>query len=414
MKPENPEPLDSPLLTAKQLADRYKISVQSVWRAVGEKRFPDPIYVAPRSPRWIAAEVDAALAAHRRSPKEAKAARRAPGPPLRTPGSPVPGGMRRTPPDAAAASPDEPECLNCYAEDAAARDGVGDRANTLYAAVVRLVGGDPRWTGVMANPGHDRRAGNAARPYRLVRDGEVYETQMRLARTAGSRCTASPLRPTRGLTSRCRTGSPPPTRAGASPATSWSPGWSATRGSTCSTRRSPSVARTAPWWSSARWRDVEEVARSAGRVEHAEGPQPVEKWRRCRLRPRAVRPSAAFDVRPPYESRPRRAALRSDRLPRPGEGQRHLPMDRGALAQQRRPFGHRRLGPCPGRGPRPKAGAARRPRRGVRSSRGRCSGRQAGYACRGQGHVRTACRRSGSISAQSSAAARSARHVRGR
>ena len=76
MKPEDPGPLDSPLLTAKQLAVRYKISVQSVWRAVGEKRFPDPIYVAPRSPRWIAAEVDAALASHRRSPKEAKAARR--------------------------------------------------------------------------------------------------------------------------------------------------------------------------------------------------------------------------------------------------------------------------------------------------------------------------------------------------
>ncbi len=69
MKPEDTEASAPALLTAKQLADRYKISVQSVWRAVGEKRFPDPVYVAPRSPRWIAAEVDAAVAAHRRSPK---------------------------------------------------------------------------------------------------------------------------------------------------------------------------------------------------------------------------------------------------------------------------------------------------------------------------------------------------------
>lgn len=52
------------------------LSVVAFWRAVRERRLPQPVYPASRSPRWYASEIRAALEQLRLSPREAVAQRR--------------------------------------------------------------------------------------------------------------------------------------------------------------------------------------------------------------------------------------------------------------------------------------------------------------------------------------------------
>ena len=63
-------------LTVNQVASRLRIDRATVWRQVERGVLPDPVYVSDRSPRWIMAEIEAALLARRQSPKVAMAARR--------------------------------------------------------------------------------------------------------------------------------------------------------------------------------------------------------------------------------------------------------------------------------------------------------------------------------------------------
>lgn len=61
---------------AQTAADYAGVALPTWWKAVAAGRMPAPYYPAPRAPRWDLAEIDAALAATRALPAEAKEARR--------------------------------------------------------------------------------------------------------------------------------------------------------------------------------------------------------------------------------------------------------------------------------------------------------------------------------------------------
>jgi len=69
-------PTLEPLLDVRQAAALLNQSVPSIWRAVATGRLPLPVYPTARSPRWVPAELRAALEATRALPAEAKEARR--------------------------------------------------------------------------------------------------------------------------------------------------------------------------------------------------------------------------------------------------------------------------------------------------------------------------------------------------
>jgi predicted DNA-binding transcriptional regulator AlpA len=74
VKTHQPQP--PTLLTAQQLADRYQVSLASIWRMVERGVLPSPVYVTARAPRWFPDEADTTVATLRYTPTEAKARRR--------------------------------------------------------------------------------------------------------------------------------------------------------------------------------------------------------------------------------------------------------------------------------------------------------------------------------------------------
>ncbi len=66
----------SDYLKPREAAAFCGIGLPSLWRAVAAGRLPAPVYPLPRSPRWSAAELRAALEAHRALPREQMARRR--------------------------------------------------------------------------------------------------------------------------------------------------------------------------------------------------------------------------------------------------------------------------------------------------------------------------------------------------
>ena len=50
------------LLTAKEVAESLRITREHVWAMVRAERFPRPIYVGPKAPRWKVDVVKAWLA----------------------------------------------------------------------------------------------------------------------------------------------------------------------------------------------------------------------------------------------------------------------------------------------------------------------------------------------------------------
>lgn len=64
-------------VNAKELATALGISVATLWRAVGAGHLPKPSYPSQRSPRWLWADVVAAVEQSRSLPSEAVARRRA-------------------------------------------------------------------------------------------------------------------------------------------------------------------------------------------------------------------------------------------------------------------------------------------------------------------------------------------------
>ena len=72
----NPKTADV-LLSAKASATAVGLSLPAFWCAVRNGRFPNPVYPAPRAPRWFHGELLAALETTRQNPSDAKAARRA-------------------------------------------------------------------------------------------------------------------------------------------------------------------------------------------------------------------------------------------------------------------------------------------------------------------------------------------------
>lgn len=65
------------LIEAKVAAAAAGLSLAAFWRSVASGRLPDPVYPAPRAPRWYLAEIYSALETTRQTPREAMAARRA-------------------------------------------------------------------------------------------------------------------------------------------------------------------------------------------------------------------------------------------------------------------------------------------------------------------------------------------------
>ncbi len=63
-------------LTVADLARRYRVHRATIWRLVEREVLPAPVYIGARSPRWFAAEVDAAFRARRMSPRAAMEMRR--------------------------------------------------------------------------------------------------------------------------------------------------------------------------------------------------------------------------------------------------------------------------------------------------------------------------------------------------
>ena len=63
-------------LSADAAAEYIALSVPSFWKAVREGRLPAPVYPVPRTPRWVAAEIDAALEATRALPRDQMIKRR--------------------------------------------------------------------------------------------------------------------------------------------------------------------------------------------------------------------------------------------------------------------------------------------------------------------------------------------------
>lgn len=65
------------MVGAEAVAKHFDISEQTVWREVREGRFPPPVYVTSKAPRWRLSEVVAHVEANRRTPVQQQEARRA-------------------------------------------------------------------------------------------------------------------------------------------------------------------------------------------------------------------------------------------------------------------------------------------------------------------------------------------------
>jgi predicted DNA-binding transcriptional regulator AlpA len=65
------------LLTAEAAADMAGLSRPAFYAGVRDGRLPQPLYPARRAPRWVEAELRAALEATRALPRDQVAARRA-------------------------------------------------------------------------------------------------------------------------------------------------------------------------------------------------------------------------------------------------------------------------------------------------------------------------------------------------
>jgi len=65
------------LLTAREAAEALGLSLAGLWRGVAAGRLPCPVYPLPKSPRWRASELLAAVEATRALPREQMACRRA-------------------------------------------------------------------------------------------------------------------------------------------------------------------------------------------------------------------------------------------------------------------------------------------------------------------------------------------------
>jgi predicted DNA-binding transcriptional regulator AlpA len=65
------------LLTAREAAEAVGLSLAGLWRGVAAGRLPCPVYPLPKSPRWRASELLAAVEATRALPREQMARRRA-------------------------------------------------------------------------------------------------------------------------------------------------------------------------------------------------------------------------------------------------------------------------------------------------------------------------------------------------
>lgn len=63
-------------MDTRQAAEFVGLSLAAFWRAVGSGRLPAPMYPSPRSPRWFADELKAAMEATRALPREQKQTRR--------------------------------------------------------------------------------------------------------------------------------------------------------------------------------------------------------------------------------------------------------------------------------------------------------------------------------------------------
>jgi predicted DNA-binding transcriptional regulator AlpA len=57
----HPKPTDNVLLDARQTATLLGICPRTVWKMAAAKQLPPPVYVTPRAPRWVRAELDAAI-----------------------------------------------------------------------------------------------------------------------------------------------------------------------------------------------------------------------------------------------------------------------------------------------------------------------------------------------------------------
>lgn len=69
-------PLTDPMLTAELAAQEVGLSLPAFWKAVASGRMPQPLYPAPRAPRWRRSELQAALEATRALPRDAMRQRR--------------------------------------------------------------------------------------------------------------------------------------------------------------------------------------------------------------------------------------------------------------------------------------------------------------------------------------------------
>ena len=65
------------LLDAEESADFCHIALPTLWTQVRARRLPEPVYPAPRAPRWWESELREALMRTRSSPAEQVARRRA-------------------------------------------------------------------------------------------------------------------------------------------------------------------------------------------------------------------------------------------------------------------------------------------------------------------------------------------------
>jgi predicted DNA-binding transcriptional regulator AlpA len=69
------QPAADPMMTASASADMFGIGLPAFWRSVRERRFPAPVYVTSRSPRWFLSELLDAVHRQRMLPMEALARR---------------------------------------------------------------------------------------------------------------------------------------------------------------------------------------------------------------------------------------------------------------------------------------------------------------------------------------------------
>jgi predicted DNA-binding transcriptional regulator AlpA len=69
--------MNDPLLPPREAAQKLGISLSSFWRQVARGSLPEPMYPAPKAPRWRATELLAAVEKTRARPREQMAKRRA-------------------------------------------------------------------------------------------------------------------------------------------------------------------------------------------------------------------------------------------------------------------------------------------------------------------------------------------------